>query len=136
MGEWRLKAYSIALPGERVSPKLWLAAQDVVRTFLAGNPTGQKHYGVGFVTVHHGEGENQVNLDRWINQNELMHCVWVSPSDDPSSLTAPPEDHNMCCVWELYLMSFERHAWLAYVLNNPEGADLEAYLSARLDEDV
>lgn len=135
-GDLTLKAYSICLPGERVSPKLWLAARDVVQASLNDNPTQQRTHKSGFVTVHEGRGEFQVNLDLWINENELLHRVWVTPDDGPIDLKPPPEDHNTVCVWEVYLMSFERHSWLAYMLNNPDGPDLESYLTARLDADV
>lgn len=136
VGELTLKAYSICLPGERVLPKLWVAARDVVQPFLEAGPTQHRTHRSGFVSVHQGRGEWQVNLDLWINENELLHRVWVTPENGPLELKSPPEDHNAFCVWEVYLMSFERHAWLAYMLNNPDGPDLESYLTARLDADV
>jgi hypothetical protein len=60
----------------------------------------------------------------------------VSPADASANLQPPPEDHNAVCIWELYVMSFERHAWIAHVLTNPDGPDLDAYLTSRLDADV
>jgi hypothetical protein len=133
---WSLKAYAITLAGEEIAPKLWLAARDAVSACLKGGPTKLEHYGVGFVTVHQGKGENQVNLDIWVNQNELLHSVWVSPKDASSRLAPPPGDHNSVCVWEIYVQSFERHAWIGNVLNNPFGPDMQAYLTSRLDTDV
>lgn len=135
-GELILKAYAICRPGERVAPKLWVAARDVVQTHLNENPTMHRTHKAGFVTVHQGRGESQVNLDLWINDNELLHRVWITPEEGPVDLRPPPEDHNAVCVWEIYLMSFERHSWLAYVLNNPDGPDLDSYWTARLDADV
>jgi hypothetical protein len=131
-----LKAYAISLSGERVAPRLWLAARERVTKSLSEEPTAHRTHGVGFVTVHQGRGESQVNLDVWINENELLHRVWVTAEDGPVDLQVPPRDHNSVCVWEMYVQSFERHAWLAYVLNNPDGVDLNSYLTARLDADV
>jgi hypothetical protein len=37
----------------------------------------------------------------------------------------------MACVWELEIIDFERRAWLEDVL---KGADVERYLSRRLEE--
>jgi hypothetical protein len=136
IGKLRLKAYAICLPGERVSPALWLAAREAVTAGLESEPTEQRTHGAGFVTVHQGVGENQVNLDLWINENELLHRVWVTPSGNPPRLAPPPPDHNSMCVWEVYVQSFERHAWIAYVLDNPDGPDMGSYFTARLDADV
>lgn len=131
-----LKAYQICQTGERVAPKLWLAARERVTKGLEEEPTAHRTHGAGFVTVHQGIGESQVNLDVWINENELLHRVWTTPQEGPLVLEEPPKDHNSVCVWEIYVQSFERHAWLAYVLNNPDGVDLNSYLTARLDADV
>jgi hypothetical protein len=118
-----------------VAPKLWLAARDCAQASLEQNPTAHATHGAGFVTVHQGVGESQLNLDIWINENELLHRVFVAPEGE-MGLAPPPPDHNCMCVWEIYVQSFERHAWLAYVLDNPDGADLHSYLTARLDADV
>lgn len=131
-----LKGYAIGHQGERIPPRLWLAAREAVTKSLLENPTRHGTHGAGFVTVHAGIGESQVNLDLWINENELLHRVWVTPSVGPVHLVAPPVDHNSVCVWEIYVQAFERHAWIAYVLNNPDGPDLGSYLTARLDADV
>ena len=136
IGEVTLKCYSICRPGERVSPKLWLAAREAVTASLRDEPTELRSHGAGFVTVHQGEGESQVNLDLWVNENELLHRVWAAPEGGAVSLERPSADHNSVCVWEIYVLSFERHAWIAYVLNNPDGPDLESYFTARLDADV
>lgn len=136
VGDVTLKAYAISLSGERVAPGLWISAREIVQRDIEQNPTAQRTHGAGFVTVHQGRGESQVNLDLWINENELLHRVWVTPETPPIELVAPPADHNAVCVWEVYVQAFERHSWLAYVLNNPDGPDLESYLTARLDADV
>ena len=136
IGDLTLKAYAICRPSERVSPKLWVAAREAVTESLRENPTRHLMHAAGFVTVHQGIGESQVNLDLWINENELLHRVWVTPDEGPIALHPPEDDHNSVCVWEIYVQSFERHSWIAYVLNNPDGPDLQSYLTARLDADV
>ena len=37
------------------------------------------------------------------------------------------------CVWELGIIEFERRAWIADVIGNPDGPDLDAYLGRRFD---
>lgn len=136
IGELTLKAYAISRPGRRVSPRIWLAARETVEDSLKANPTARRTHGAGFVTVHEGTGESQVNLDLWIEENELLHRTWVCPEGGPFELHPPPEDHNALCVWEAYVVAFERHAWIAYMLDNPDGPDPESYFTARLDADV
>ncbi len=136
IGGFRLKAYSIAVRGETARDELVHAARRAVEKFLRERPTRHTHYGAGFVGIHEGRGENQVFLDRWVNENELLHDYWISDTDRPAALRAADPDHNSVCVWDLALQCFERQAWLACVLANPRGPDLDAYLGRRMNADV
>ena len=133
---WRLKVIGIAHDRETPCAELVDAAKRVAADYLRANPTRHAHYGVGFLGVHDGRGENQVFLDRWINENELMHTYWVSPTDDPARLVVPRTDHNSVCVWDLAVQCFERQAWLECVLANPRGPDVETYLARHIDARV
>jgi hypothetical protein len=48
-------------------------------------------------------------------------------------LVHPPPDHNSVCIRDLALQAFERDTWIACVLANPDGPDLERYLAATQD---
>ena len=87
VGDFRLKAYSIACNRPRAR-ELIDAARHVISIHLDQRPTEQEHYGVGFAGIHEGRGENQVFLDLWVNQNELLHTYWVSPPSPIRSLVA------------------------------------------------
>ena len=130
--DWRLKVIGITHGRETPSVELIEAAKRVAADYLRTRRTRHSSYNVGFLGVHDGRGENQVFLDRWINENELMHAYWVSPKDDPRSLVVPDPDHNSVCVWDLAVQCFERQAWLECVLDNPRGPDVEAYLARRV----
>ncbi len=136
VGGLRLKAYSIAARGETARDELIHAARKMVEKHLRERPTRQTQYGVGFVGVHDGRTENQVFLDRWVNENELLHDYWVSDVDRPTALRPAGPDHNSVCVWDLAVQCFERQAWLECVLASPSGPDLEAYLARRMHADV
>jgi hypothetical protein len=138
LGVWalagfRIKASAILYEGDRVEPRLLGAAHEHAAAWLVGDPTVQQHYGVGFLGIHDGRGANQVFLDLWINENELMHTVWISTKEDPGALVHPPDDYNSVCVWDLALQAFEREAWIACVLGNPDGPDLDRYLTTTRD---
>lgn len=130
---WRLKVYGISY--DRTAPRADLieAAKRMASGFLREKPTQLTHYGVGFLGVHDGRGENQVFLDFWVNENELVHRYWISKPDMPADLHDAPEDHNSVCVWDLMVQCFERQAWMDCVLANPRGPDIGSYLSRRLD---
>ena len=134
--DWRIKVYGIAYQGELPRTELILpaksAASDVLRNIAPSHTT----FGVGFLGIHDGRGENQIFVDVWANENELLHTVFVSPTDEPAAVRPAPAGHNSVCVWDLHLQCFERRAWLETVMRNEGEPDLEAYLAQRCNEDV
>lgn len=130
---WRLKVYGISYDRPAPRAELIQAAKPMASAFLREKPTKLTHYGVGFLGIHDGRGENQVFLDFWVNENELVHRYWVSKPDEPEDLHDAPEDHNSVCVWDLSVQCFERQAWIDCVIANPHGPDIELYLARRLD---
>lgn len=88
---------------------------------------------MGFLGIHDGRGENQVFLDLWINENELLHTYVVSTLEQPAALYEAPPDHNSVCIWDLAVQAFERDAWLPHVLASPTGPDVERYLGERMN---
>lgn len=126
-GEWRIKVYSICADGDVAGDELVSAALAQAEITLK-HPTANKHYGVGFLGIHDGQGENQVFLDRWVNENELLHRYWTSPKGSPVDLTPPGQDHNSVCTWDLFVQSYERESWLKHVLDNRQPS-IEAYLA-------
>ena len=135
--DWRIKVYSLTLPGGSLRPELLEAAKQAGRRWLR-QPLGpgRRHYGVGFMGVHEGSGANFVFLDWWADDNELYHQVYLSPADDPAHLQYVSPTGLASTVWDLRVLCFERQAWVDTVLANPAGPDLAAYLSRQLNEDV
>lgn len=129
----RLKVYSIAYDKPVADDELITAAKCIVTEHLREHPTRHEHYGVGFVGIHDGRGENQVFLDVWVNQNELLHTFWISTKSEPARLVRADEDHNSICVWDLFVQCFERQAWIDCVIGSPTGPDFEAYLARVFD---
>ncbi len=133
---FRIKVYSITLLNANLSPLLLEAAKARMLQHLREETMLQKFHGVGFMGVHQGNGINQVFLDRWMNENELHHVVYSSPSDRPKALGRAAPDHNSVCVWDLYLQSFEREAWIESVLKTPMSPDYDKYLSIVCHQEV
>ncbi len=136
VGDWRIKTYGIAHRRSYPASELIAAARAKAIQRLRRRPTRHKAHGAGFLGIHDGRGLNQVFLDLWINENELLHKVYISPKQAPAELRPAPSDYNSVCVWDLYLQAFERRAWVERVLANPDGPDLESYLAARLEAEV
>jgi hypothetical protein len=55
------------------------------------------------------------------------------------AIPSPPRawsEHAAGGVWELEIVDFERRAWLADVLANPAGPDVERYLGRHVDTEL
>ena len=134
---WRVKVYGIAYRRAAPRAELLEAARRVARERLfALAPDKGGRYGVGFVGAHDGRGVNFVFVDWWADENELHHHVYVSPPERPAELQETTATGLIACVWDLRVLAFEREAWLAEVLRNPSGPDLEGYLSRCLNENA
>lgn len=134
--EWVLKAYTIRYTDGPLAPSLVGAAYDIALLRLRESASKTNHYGVGFVGIHQGKTENFVFVDWWADENELHHHVYVSPLEDPTKLNYVTPSGLAACVWDLYLIGFEREAWLNHGLKQGDGPDLAGYLGARLNDKV
>jgi hypothetical protein len=132
------KVYGITIGAKPCSAELVNAALRKATDHLRKNPTRHQQYWVGFISIHTGRGENQIIIDRWINENELLHQIFISSEKTPTRFRKPPCDHNSVCIWELYLQGFERNAWLGCVLQSKRRwpARLRHYLDQRLNARV
>lgn len=131
-GEWRLKVYGIAAENDRPRAELVSAAKAVAFERLPEPAVTEDRYGVGFLIVHEGVDANFVLSDRWTGENMIHQDVFTSPLDAPTRLERLP-DGPTACVWELYVLGFERQAWISTVLANPDGPDVDAYLGRRFN---
>jgi hypothetical protein len=135
VGDWRIKLYTITTHGTTVRPEL--VAETVRRApevYPAPAETDDR-YGVGFAIAHDAMTSSIVLYYWWQSFIELHQRLFAGPKADPQ-LVAPLEYQTAGCVWELDVIDFERRAWLADVLANPAGPDVERYLSRRHDADV
>ena len=135
LGDWRLKLYSIALPGKTPRPELVDATLSLAPHVFPHPAVSDDRYGVGLVIVHDAATFGIALYYWWQSANELHQRIYTSPLDDPARLTKLL-DPAAGCVWEMGILDFERRAWIDDVLANPGGPDLERYLSRRLNADV
>lgn len=136
---WRVKLYGIRYQGngaaeipDAVHVEL---AKEVVLGELPETAVTEQHYGVGFLIIHQGQQRTWYLLDWWFGEDILKQKLFSSPLAAPEQLS-PAEPDLMACVWELAVHNFERQAWIDTVLNNQKGANLEAYLTQQLNEDI
>ena len=135
IGDWRLKVYGIAMPGQAPRRDLVEASVRKAAEVLPREAHAEGREGVGFVTVHDATACGITMVYWWQGTNELHQRIYLSPLDDPTAMT-PLEPQAAGCVWELEVVDHERRAWLEDVLKNPAGPDIDAYLSRRHDADV
>jgi hypothetical protein len=129
---WRLKVYGITYGRDVVDPELLTAVCAVVGEKLGEIGQSVAHYGVGFLGVHQGKTGNFGFVGFWADENELHYHVWISPSHAPSDLRYVTPTGRIACVWDTYLIGFERDAWVDCVLRQP--TDFDAYTQRRLNE--
>lgn len=135
-GDWRLKLYSISAKREVCRADLIEAAKGVASRELPSPALTPERYGVGTLIVHEGNDANFVLLDYWAGENMLHHGVFSSPLERPLELTDFSATKLAMCVWELYVLAFERQAWVETVLRPSGPPDFGAYLARRLEADV
>ena len=134
-GDWRLKVYGISTPGRTPRPELVIAAMDLARDVLPDPAVSDERYGVGILVVHDSASYCFALYYWWQSANELHQRVYAAPLDEPRAL-AKLTDPGAGCVWELSIVDFERRAWLEDVLTNPNGPDIDRYLTRQLSTEV
>ena len=126
-GDWRLKLYGLAAPEKGVRPELLDATRRLAEQSLPA--VDEQHYGAAFAIAHDARFPIAL-VYWWANENELHARIYAGESLD--ALEPVPET-ALGCVWELGIIEFERRAWIADVIGNPDGPDLDAYLRRRFD---
>lgn len=132
-GGWRMKVYGISLGPAPPANRLVASAMDAARTVLGQPAVTSTRYGIGYIGIHEGRGENLVFVDWWGNENEIFHHVFISSPEAPDRLQNVTDGSRIACVWDLAVIEFERRAWIQSVLARPEAPGFEEYLRIRLE---
>ena len=121
-GDWHCKLYGLADPEKGVRPELLEATRE-----LAGRSLREAGYGASFAIAH--DAAYPIALVYWWQGvNELHQRSFIGETIDGLE---PVEWTPAGCVYELAIVEFERRAWIDDVIGNPDGPDLERYLSRR-----
>lgn len=126
-GDWRLKLYGLAAPEQGVRPELLDATRALAAQSLP--PVDEAHHGAGFAIAHDARFPIAL-IYWWANENELHSRIYAGATLDRLE---PVPETALGCVWELGIIEFERRAWIADVIGNADGPDLDAYLQRRFD---
>lgn len=128
---WKLKVYGIAYRREKPEIELIQAAKRAAESDALLKAA--ENYGVGFIGIHQGMDSNFVFVDWWANGNELHHHVYISPPENIEELKYQSSGGPVACVWDLYLIGFERQAWVETVLMSPEPNNYANYLARQFN---
>ena len=126
-GDWRLKLYGLAAPEKGVRPELLDRTRELAERSLP--PVDERRYGAAFAIAH--DARFPISLIYWWqDENELRSRIYAGKDLDSMELL---DATAFGCVWELGLIEFERRAWIADVIGNPDGPDLDAYMGRRFE---
>lgn len=134
-GEWVTKLYEVAPSGQGARAEVIQAALAVAQRVLPAPAVGPGRYGVGFVIAHDAPRLCYALICWWAEENEIHQQVFSAPVDHPEQL-APHSSDAVGCVWELSITDFERRAWITHVLSDPNGPDIESYLTQEYRDEV
>jgi hypothetical protein len=126
-GDWRLKLYGLAAPEKGVRPALLDITRSLAEQSLP--PVDERHHGAAFAIAHDANFPIAL-IYWWQDVNELHSRIYAGEELDRLELVGPTA---LGCVWELGIVEFERRAWIADVIGNPDGPDLDRYLSRRFE---
>ena len=126
-GDWGMKLYGLARPETGVRPELLDRTRALAAETLP--PVDERHHGAAFAIAHDARFPIAL-IYWWQDQNELHGSFFAGAEIDDLEPVAPTA---IGCVWELGIVEFERRAWIADVIGNPDGPDLDAYLSRRFE---
>ncbi|MFC4076087.1 isochorismatase [Salinithrix halophila] len=132
--DWQIKVYGITAPSCKLTPSLLEAAKETVASILPSGAQEEGRHGVGFMGVHAATDGNFLFVDWWWNTYELNHQSFLAPPDSAQFKNVTPTG-RMFCIWELYVLGFEREAWIHALLKNPTSG-MDGYLEARLNQEI
>jgi hypothetical protein len=126
-GDWRVKLYGLARPEQGVRPELLDRTRELAAHSLP--PLDDRTYGAAFAIAH--DARFPISLIYWWqDENEIRSRIYAGETIagmEPLDATA------FGCVWELGIVEFERRAWIADVIGNPGGPDVDLYMKRRFD---
>lgn len=135
LGDWRVKVYGIATPGRMPRPALVDATVALAASALPADADAAGRMGAALAIAHDAATASIAMVYWWEAFNELRVRAFAGPLAEPHAMQALT-DPAAGCVWELGIVDFERRAWIADVLANPKGPDLERYFSRELSADI
>ena len=136
---WGLKIYGVSYHGERPKIDLIQDAWTLITDVIEHQRTRRRnanYYKAAFVIIHEARGCEFVSICWWEDENVLHQRQFMRTSKHQQWITGAGLDTIIACIWDIRVMAFERDAWVASVLSNPDGPDLNAYFGHQLNEDV
>ncbi|MEZ4629706.1 MAG: hypothetical protein R2880_03145 [Deinococcales bacterium] len=130
---WQMKVYGITYEGKSIDEALVQAAKQTALEVLPQPARNLNRYGLGFIGIHQGRSYDFVTVAYWNYSTELKQLSLMRASSRGTTLESVDEQELSSDVWDLYLLAFERQAWVSHMLQSSQ-ASPEGYLSTQLNE--
>lgn len=121
---WRLKEWRITDGKSPLDPSRFDDALRLVFAELPSPAVTRERPGVGFLILHQATGMDYAVIGWWDRENECPIRVFVDLGDG----WRPAEGGESVCVWDLEVIHRERELYVQWIIGNPDGPDIEAYL--------
>lgn len=130
INRWQLKRYIIRYSQASGAAPDYTPAYQLVSQWLPVQAETVNRPGIGFVIEHQGKTLNYLIVGWWDNENELRVKVWVQEQE----VWRAARDESFC-VWDLQVMTFERDAFVATLLQTTPDtlAYMNRYLTITVD---
>ena len=127
---WSVKLYSIALDTPTIDEDVFAPGLILGLDALPQPPATDERPGAAFCIMHQGRGADYVVLGWWDRENEMPVRVFVHPAEEDAWRRA--RGGESFCVWDLQVIAFERDAYVATVLAQPQ-LGVRSYLDSVLE---
>jgi len=92
-------------------------------------------YGLGYIIIHKGRDSNFIVINWWLGENMVCTHSFLSPLNNQYLYQEITHTGMNVCVWDSLIHSFERNAWVNFIMKNPDTPDIKGYLKAIYKED-
>ncbi|MFB5663703.1 hypothetical protein [Alteribacillus sp. HJP-4] len=132
--KWKMKLYSISCNKEKISKIVVDTTKRITEQDILESKNNS--YKLGFSIAHQAREAVFILVNWWIKDNMLRSHIYRSPLHSPEKIINVTSTGESMCIWEIYVLNFERNAWVKHVLQNQSKESISNYLHCQLNDEI